>query len=286
MKSVSGAAWLQIFVARFIGVGVGFFVGLTLAAGPCDSPHERAKDSAPEVVALLEDGAKAPEKPTVDAAQLALNRELMKAASSGKVPQVRELLKKGADLEWRDPGDNGKTALTKAVVLDRFAVVKVLIEHGADVNYPDGSGRYPVYFCVITRNIEMLNYLLERGGKKDVNRGPAPMLVSLCDHGQGAAEMIPILIKAGADPNAFKGPVTPLIAAIQLDPKVRKPEIARSYVKALLANQANVNLKDKKGKSPLAWARQRGDQEIIEMLIQAGAQDDESESEPESKSTR
>ena len=42
--------------------------------------------------------------------------------------------------------------------------------------------------------------------------------------------------------------MTPLIAAIQLDPKVRRPEIARAYVKALIESKADVNLKDKKKK--------------------------------------
>ena len=100
------------------------------------------------------------------------------------------------------------------------------------------------------------------------------MLVSLCDHGQGSAELIPIIIKAGVSPDEFKGTVTPLIAAIQLDPKVRRPEIARAYVKALIENKADVNLKDKKEKmSPLQWAKKRGDKEIIEMLENAGAKE-------------
>ena len=85
--------------------------------------------------------------------------------------------------------------------------------------------------------------------------------------------MIPILIKAGANPDVFKGNVTPLIASIQLDPKVRKPEIPQSYVKALIESKVDVNLKDKKGVSPLQWAQKRGDQVIIEMLKKAGAKE-------------
>jgi ankyrin repeat protein len=100
------------------------------------------------------------------------------------------------------------------------------------------------------------------------------MLVSLCDHGQGNPEFIPILIKAGVNPNESKSGVTPLIAAIQLDPKIRKPEIARAYVRALIENKADVNLRDKKEKqSPLQWAKKRGDKEIIEMLEKAGAKE-------------
>ena len=81
-------------------------------------------------------------------------------------------------------------------------------------------------------------------------------------------------IKAGIDPDEFKGNVTALIAALQLDPKVRKPDITHAYVKALIENKADVNLRDKKEKmTPLAWAKKRGDQQVIDMLLKADAQE-------------
>lgn len=207
--------------------------------------------------------------------QVALNKALKMAASLGQIDKIKELLRQGADIQWRDKTDNGKTPLTRAVLGGRFEAVKLLIDSGADIHYPDGSGRYPIYFCCIGTNVELLQYLLDKGGDRDLNRGPFPMLVSLCDHGQASAEFIPILIKAGIDPNEFKGPVTPLIASLQLDPKVRKPEVVRAYVKALIENRADVNLRDK-GKdklSPLGWAKKRGDQEVIDMLAKAGAKE-------------
>lgn len=203
-----------------------------------------------------------------------LNKALNLAASIGKLDQVKELLKKGADPQWKDPMGNGKTAMVRAVMSGRLEIVKFLIESGVDVHAPDGSGRYPVYFMCIGSNVELLKYLLEKGCDKDVNRGPFAMLVSLCDHGQGNPEFIPILIRAGVKPDEIYGGVTPLIAAIKLDPKVRKPEVPRSYVKALIENKADVNLRDTKEKiSPLQWAKKRGDQEIIDMLEKAGAKE-------------
>jgi ankyrin repeat protein len=211
--------------------------------------------------------------PAADDEKVQLSKALKMAASLGKVDAVKDLLKQGADISWRDPSDNGKTPLTKSVLAGRLEVVKLLLASGADIHYPDGSGRYPIYFTCIGNNVELLQFLLAQGGNEDLNKGPFPILVSVCDHGQALPEFIPIMVKAGADPNALKGNVTPLIAAIQLDPKIRRPEIARSYVQALLDNQADVNLKDKKGKSPLQWAKERGDQQIIEMLEKAGGKE-------------
>ncbi len=206
--------------------------------------------------------------------QTSLNTALVDAASLGKLEMVKELLAKGADIQYSDPASNGKTPLTKAVVLGKFEVAKYLLENGADIHHPDGSGRYPIYFCCIGSNVEMLKYLLAKGGDQDVNRGPFAMLGSLCDHGQAPAEFIPILVQAGISPDEFKDGFTPLIAALRLDPKVRKPEVTRSYVKALIENKADVNLRDKKEKmTPLQWARKRGDQEAIDMLVQAGAKE-------------
>jgi len=75
----------------------------------------------------------------------------------------------------------------------------------------------------------------------------------------GQPEFIPILIKAGVNPDEFNRTVTPLIAAIQLDPKTRKPEIAQAYVKALIENKADVNLRDKKDKwTPLQMGQETG----------------------------
>jgi ankyrin repeat protein len=203
-----------------------------------------------------------------------LNKALNLAAATGRLDQVKDLLKKGADPQWRDPAGNGKTAMVRAVMSGKVEIVKFLIENGVDVHAPDGSGRYPVYFCCIGTNVELLKLLLANGCDKDLNRGPFPMLVSLCDHGQANPAFIPILIKAGVNPDEFNRTVTPLIAAIQLDPKIRKPEVARAYVKALIENKADVNLRDKKEKlTPLQWAKKRGDQEIIEMLEKAGAKE-------------
>lgn len=250
----------------FFGCAVVFFTGTNDATSDeRPLPGAAAKGVAKEAVA----------GEAISEEQTALNRALGTAASIGQTDKIRELIRQGADVAWRDPKNNGKTALVLAVLHGRFEAVKLLLESGADLHYPDGSGRYPIYFCCIGSNVELLQFLLDKGGDKDLHRGPFPILVSICDHGQAAPEFIPILIRAGADPNTYKATVTPLIAAIQLDPKVRKPAISQAYVKALVENKADVNLPDRgsKKQTPLAWAKQRGDQVIIDMLLAAGAKE-------------
>ena len=93
----------------------------------------------------------------------------------------------------------------------------------------------------------------------------------------GPADLIPILIKAGANPNLQheKLRTTPLIEAIKQDGinAKRRPELCLAYVRALIENGADVNLKDKKGMSPLQWATLRGNHEIIAILKKAEAKE-------------
>jgi ankyrin repeat protein len=84
--------------------------------------------------------------------------------------------------------------------------------------------------------------------------------------------MIPILVKAGADPNKkyLISKSTPLILAIEQE---RKGFDHAAYVKALLDNGADVNLKNDRGVSPLQAAKARGNKDVIALLEKAGAKE-------------
>src|SRR5262249_49551793 len=152
-------------------------------------------------------------------------------------------------------------------------VVQFLLENGADIHYPARSNIYPITYCCITK-VEMLKFLLSRGGDKDIERGIFCLLVALIGHG-GPAESIAPIIKAGGNPNVFQRTLTPLITALKLDPKVRRPELVRTYVKILIEHKVDVNLRDrgKEKMSPLQWAKIRRDPVIVEMLEKAGAKE-------------
>jgi ankyrin repeat protein len=196
---------------------------------------------------------------------------LISAASLGKTDRVLTMLNRGVNANEREPVKGGKTALIRAIMSKNINTVKALLDHGADVHLQDGWGRHPMYFCH-TSTVEILNLVLAKGGDKDINHGPLFMLVSLCDHGYAPAEMIPILVKAGGNPNVHKERVTPLIASILLEKPAGR---GKEYVKALIENKADVNLRDtrKEKMTPLQWAKKQGEKEIIDMLERAGAKE-------------
>ena len=99
---------------------------------------------------------------------------------------------------------------------DRFDIVKLLIEYGADVNTDDGSGNYLLVFAHF--NIKIFKLLLENGA--DINKPGRydPVLVDYIHQNGGdvSLEHIQFLIDSGADIN-YGDDVnsTPLMEAIQ-----------------------------------------------------------------------
>jgi ankyrin repeat protein len=206
---------------------------------------------------------------------------LCDAAGRGKTAEVLALLKKGAPVNAHGPS-NGKTPLVLAILHRHPETVKALLDNGADVHFADGSHRYPIYFCHIS-TVGIMKMILARGGDREVDlyagaTAKAPngigktCLGSVCAYGQGDPEMIPTLVKAGADPNKkylyLKS--TPLILAVE---QRRKGFDNAAYVKALIENGADVNRKSEKGVSPLQAARKKNDPKVIELLVKAGAKE-------------
>jgi ankyrin repeat protein len=86
----------------------------------------------------------------------------------GKVPKIKRLLELGADTEFED--GNGDTAIK--LIMIRYperntglytAILKLLIDAGANVNPPDGFWRSNLHTVTGENNLEALRLLLEAG---------------------------------------------------------------------------------------------------------------------------
>ena len=95
--------------------------------------------------------------------------------------EIKELLKKGADLEAKD-GD-GRTALMMAANWGELDVVKFLVEHGADVNAKGEGGRTALMYVASNGCFEAVVYLVENGADleaKNKFRRTALMIAKNC----------------------------------------------------------------------------------------------------------
>jgi ankyrin repeat protein len=187
--------------------------------------------------------AQAQEQRTQDAA--ALSAALVKAAGVGDVEQMRSLLQKGADVNLRDAtgqtplfaaarygkleaaqllldqkadaqplekGDRSAVPLYAAALNGHADIIKLLVKHGADVNFKTSSGETAIFAAIKQRRLESLKTLIDLKANVNVyvNNGvgtPLMMATSWTVYNRSRSadnfKIIQLLLAAGADP-AFK----------------------------------------------------------------------------------
>jgi uncharacterized protein len=90
-------------------------------------------------------------------------RPLDFAAINGNVELARLLLSTGVDVNHRQAGSWGETAIMHAIFHDRLDVVRLLIAQGADVNLANKQGQGLMHYA--TGKPEMTRLLIEAGAK-------------------------------------------------------------------------------------------------------------------------
>ncbi|MGE5452827.1 MAG: ankyrin repeat domain-containing protein [Acidobacteriota bacterium] len=117
------------------------------------------------------------------------------AASAGQLDVVRELIRRGAELDR--VGAGGATPLGAAVFHGHELVVKDLIRKGARVDAPGATGQLPLHLACATGQTRLIQILLEAGASyHDVNRQGRHAMDEAALFGQLAA--MQTLAQAGA----------------------------------------------------------------------------------------
>jgi uncharacterized protein len=220
---------------------------------------------------LLEQGAK------VDAREHWGGQSALMWASARRHPAMIEfLIEQGADVNARSVhrdyqrrvtaegrpkslDSGGFTPLLYAARENCIACVDVLLAHGADINRPDPDGVSPLHIAVMNANWDLARRLIEAGA--DVNQwdiyGAAPLFTAV-----GLRTRI----------DGGRASIDPLNETSGLD-----------MVRMLLARGANPNMQlffrpanvrgstNTRGSTPLIRAATSGDTEVIELLLEHGA---------------
>lgn len=143
---------------------------------------------------------------------MSLNEKLLEAAEANDFQKVKELVSKGADVNSK--GDQWFTPLHNACGNFRpnITLIKFLIEKGADITADSKYNGTPLHWACYTGNLDVVKLLIEKGG--DIN---------LQDSYRGNT---PLHDAAGAH------------------------EVNLKLVKYLLSLGADVEIKNKHGKTP------------------------------------
>jgi ankyrin repeat protein len=189
------------------------------------------------------------------------------AVQADETEAAIHLIEKDADVNLCQCGLKGRSPLHEAADNGNLKIMDCLIKAGADMNVLDSDGDTPLFCAVARHKTKAVINLIENGA--DVNlcgcgsKGRSPLHVAAqhCD-----LEIIDCLIKAGAHVNVrdSKG-ATPLFRAVTED----KTEAVFHLVQC----GADVNVR-KRGflkKSAIHVAEKHGNQEIMDCLIDAGA---------------
>lgn len=170
---------------------------------------------------------------------------LMMAARLGSPEIVKALLDKGAPVDSRDPTYE-QTALMFATRAGNTGVVRLLIEHKADVNAQTRTGKAAAFRPPGSNSGSKGAGIVRGGWPERGERDPTPGAKTplLYAAREGHIEIAQLLLKAGAEldePDADG--VTPLLMAILND----QLPLARVFIE----RGANVNATDWYGQTPL-----------------------------------
>lgn len=172
------------------------------------------------------------------------------AAAAGTTEGVKLLLDHGAEIDA--PDTERERPLELAVDRGEPSIVKLLLSMGADVKSRKDDSLTGLLRATFAGRTEIVRLLLESGADPDT-RAPAfdAGLTSLhVAASYGHREIVSLLIAKGADVNAkaYYGQETPLHIAAERN----RPEIAA----LLLANGADPNAKERHGRTPWDFAKQ------------------------------
>ena len=196
----------------------------------------------------------------------------MTCAGTGSVEAVRMLIAGGADVHAKEPSQH-QTALMWAAAERHPGVIKLLVEHGADLQARTKKGFSALHFAAREGDVESARLLLEAGTDINIRSQPAaaapraggpsyeatvsagstPLLVATV---RAHVPFALFLLERGADPNASDAGMTPLHWAVgtwesgEANPVfgftdamsgIPQRQAKLQLVKALLAKGANPN---------------------------------------------
>jgi ankyrin repeat protein len=158
---------------------------------------------------------------------------------------------------------HGDTALHHAASRKNIAIVRLLLNRGADVKAKGIAERTALHYTVRTGNTAFVHLLLDRGA--DVNA--RDMFGDTVLHSavkEGSTAVVQLLLDRGADINAqFKNGYTALHhAAMRGD---------RAFVQLLLDRGADIEAKDVTGWTPLHCSAAKGEEDVAYLLVNRGA---------------
>jgi beta-lactamase regulating signal transducer with metallopeptidase domain len=191
-------------------------------------------------------------------------KDLIVAASTGNLDQVKSLLHKGVDVDFQETNGAGYTALIHAAQNGREpAVVQELLANGAQVEHRRGGGETALILAGGSGNVSIVEELLNAGAQvndQDDNGVTALMMAS--ENGHQAVVLL--LLSSGADiRRANRNGET----ALELAARAGHDRVVR----LLLDSGADFRHRRFTGETALDLAVQAREVAVVQALLEKGA---------------
>jgi ankyrin repeat protein len=201
--------------------------------------------------------------------------QFVDAAKDGKLDEVRRLLQSGASVQKKY---SGWTALGRAAREGHEAVVKFLVENGADLNVrmDVGWGILPGDGSALTwaaggGHLEVVRYLVARGANLDIQAqkpvffGTGGTAVTMAS-GKGRLYVVEYLLESGADKENKDG--IPGWDAFICACDQGQLKVVEFFVET---RKVNIHRIDRKGQTPIFAASLEERYNVMEYLVVKGA---------------
>jgi len=164
----------------------------------------------------------------------------------------------------------GTTALLAAAGAGNSAIVRLLVDRGADLHATTFEGVTALMLATIANDVESMKTLLANGADANAaaNKGQTALMLASWSDGRNIGadrmEAVRLLVDSGANLNAQDDAGrSALMGAAEAD----NLEAARF----LLSEGANVNARSKTGRTALMQAAHAGNVELLRVLLGSGA---------------
>ncbi len=159
---------------------------------------------------------------------------------------------------------NGATPLSAAASSGHLGVAELLIAEGADLDLTTDDEHTPLHYAASEGHVEVVELLIDKGADMSLHGKNEVSLLHLALH-QGHNEVIKLFIAKGADAVSKCG-------SCGLSPlATAAANCGREVVNLLIDKGADVNEKGEEGLTALHTAAENGNNDVAELLIEKGA---------------
>ncbi|KAJ6439188.1 NACHT domain-containing protein [Purpureocillium lavendulum] len=197
--------------------------------------------------------------------------DLMVASYFDQQAVVKLLLEKGADVKAKDT-DYGRTPLSWAAENGHEVTVRLLLDNGPDIEAQDNYGRTPLSLAAAKGHEGVVKLLLEKGADleaKDTEYGRTPLSWAAKNGHEAVVKLL--LVRFSIDPNITDSMGKTLLSWTMqnsLPPLFWAADRGHeAAVKLLLEKGADADAKDNHSQTPLSRAAKNGHEAVVMLLL-------------------